>query len=86
VVGVDLGTNPHFLVTSVGEMVEAPRYYQKAQAKLARTQRALKGSYRYRKLKGQPARLHRKIANGRKDFTSRPGIWSTAMEPSFMKT
>ena len=52
--------------------MEAPRYYQKAQAKLARTQRALSrkrtGSYRYRKLKGQRAKLHRKIANGRKGF------------------
>lgn len=27
-IGIDLGTNPNFLITSEGEMVEAPRYYQ----------------------------------------------------------
>ena len=66
VVGVDLGTNPHFLVTSVGEMVEAPRYYQKAQAKLARTQRALQNRQRAQRLppqagpaSGQPLWNHR---------------------------
>lgn len=71
-IGIDLGTNPHFLVTSEGEMVEAPRYFQKAQAKLARTQRSVtkkrRGSNRRRKLKMRLARLHRKIANQRKDF------------------
>uniref|UniRef100_UPI00132F50D6 RNA-guided endonuclease InsQ/TnpB family protein n=1 Tax=Klebsiella pneumoniae TaxID=573 RepID=UPI00132F50D6 len=30
-IGIDLGTNPHFLVTSEGEMVEAPRHFQKAE-------------------------------------------------------
>ncbi|GIW33469.1 transposase [Meiothermus sp.] len=71
-IGIDLGTNPHFLVTSEGEMVEAPRYFQKAQAKLARTQRFVtkkrRGSNRRRKLKMRLARLHRKVANQRKDF------------------
>ena len=41
VVGIDLGTNPNFLVTSDGEKVEAPRYYQKTQEKLANIQREL---------------------------------------------
>ncbi|WP_147371737.1 RNA-guided endonuclease InsQ/TnpB family protein, partial [Calidithermus roseus] len=71
-IGIDLGTSPHFLVTSEGEMVEAPRYFQKAQAKLARTQRSVtkkrRGSNRRRKLKMRLARQHRKIANQRKDF------------------
>lgn len=71
-IGIDLGTNPHFLVTSEGELVEAPRYFQKAQAKLARTQRSVtkkrRGSNRRRKLKMRLARQHRKIANQRKDF------------------
>ncbi|GEM82025.1 RNA-guided endonuclease InsQ/TnpB family protein [Meiothermus hypogaeus] len=71
-IGIDMGTNPHFLVTSEGEMVEAPRYFQKAQAKLARTQRSVtkkqRGSNRRRKLKMRLARQHRKIANQRKDF------------------
>ncbi len=71
-VGIDLGTNPHFLVTSEGEMVEAPRYYQKAQARLARKQRELskkkRGSSRWKRVKRELAKLHRKIANQRKDF------------------
>ncbi|WP_243029501.1 RNA-guided endonuclease InsQ/TnpB family protein, partial [Thermus altitudinis] len=71
-VGLDLGTNPHFLVTSDGERVEAPRYYQKTQAKLADVQRKLsrkkKGSNRYKKAKRQLAKLHRKIAHQRRDF------------------
>ncbi len=71
-VGIDLGTNPYFLVTSEGEMVEAPRYYQKTQEKLAKIQRELsrkkRGSNRYKKAREQLAKLHRKIANQRKDF------------------
>ncbi|WP_423247911.1 RNA-guided endonuclease InsQ/TnpB family protein [Thermus albus] len=71
-IGIDLGTNPCFLVTSEGEKVEAPRYYQKAQAKLADAQRELsrkkRGSNRYKKATKQLAKLHRKIANQRKDF------------------
>ncbi|RIH74121.1 transposase, IS605 OrfB family [Calidithermus terrae] len=71
-IGIDLGTNPHFLVTSEGEMVEAPRYFQKAQAKLASAQRSLsrkkRGSNRRRQARRRVAKLHRKIANQRKDF------------------
>ncbi len=71
-IGIDLGTNPHFLVTSDGERVEAPRYYQKTQEKLVKAQRKLsrkkRGSHRYKKAKRQLAKLHRKIANQRKDF------------------
>jgi putative transposase len=71
-IGIDLGTNPHFLVTSEGEMVEAPRYFQKAQAKLASAQRSLsrkkRGSNRRRQARRRVAKLHRKIANQRRDF------------------
>ena len=71
-VGIDLGTNPHFLITSDGETVEAPRYFQKAEERLAKAQRELsrkkKGSYRYKQTKKKVAKLHRKIANQRKDF------------------
>ncbi|WP_253665352.1 RNA-guided endonuclease InsQ/TnpB family protein [Thermus scotoductus] len=71
-IGIDLGTNPHFLVTSDGEMVEAPRYLHKAQAKLAAAQRSLarkkRGSRRREKARKRVAKLHRKIANQRKDF------------------
>ncbi len=71
-IGIDLGTNPHFLITSEGEMVEAPRYYQRAQEKLAGAQRKLsrkkRGSHRYRQARKRVAKLHRKIANQRRDF------------------
>ncbi len=71
-IGIDLGTNPHFLITSDGEMVEAPRYFQRAQAKLATAQRSLarkkRGSNRRKQAGRRVAKLHRKIANQRKDF------------------
>ncbi|RIH86850.1 RNA-guided endonuclease InsQ/TnpB family protein [Calidithermus roseus] len=71
-IGIDLGTNPNFLITSEGEMVEAPRYFQKAQAKLATAQRSLarkkRGSRRRKQARRRVAKLHRKIANQRKDF------------------
>ena len=70
-IGIDLGTNPHFLITSEGEMVKAPRYFQKAQARLASAQRSLsrkKRGSRYRQARRRVAKLHRKIANQRKDF------------------
>ncbi len=71
-IGIDLGTNPQFLITSEGERVEAPRYFQKAQAKLATAQRSLsrkkRGSRRRKQARRRVAKLHRKIANQRKDF------------------
>ncbi|MFZ5992832.1 MAG: RNA-guided endonuclease InsQ/TnpB family protein [Deinococcota bacterium] len=71
-VGIDLGTNPHFLITSDGEMVQAPRYFSKAQAKLATAQRSLarkkRGSHRRKQARRRVAKLHRKIANQRRDF------------------
>ncbi|MEZ0347250.1 MAG: transposase [Thermus sp.] len=71
-VGIDLGTNPHFLITSEGEKVEAPRRYQKTQEKLAKKQKELsrkrRGSRRYLKTKKQLAKLHRKVARQRRDF------------------
>lgn len=70
-VGIDLGLS-HFVATSDGETFAPPRAYRKAEAKLARTQRALsrkrRGSNRHRKLKMRLARQHRKVANQRKDF------------------
>ncbi|KPD32509.1 transposase [Thermus scotoductus] len=71
-IGIDLGTNPHFLVTSEGEMVEAPRHFQKAEEKLAKAQRELsrkkKGKSGRKKARLKVAKLHRKIANQRRDF------------------
>ena len=71
-IGIDLGTNPYFLVTSEGEKIEAPKHYQRAQRRLASIQKELsrkkKNSYRYRQIREKLAKLHRKIANQRKYF------------------
>ncbi|WP_253664980.1 RNA-guided endonuclease InsQ/TnpB family protein [Thermus scotoductus] len=68
---LDLGLT-HFVATSEGEIVEAPRHFQKAEEKLAKAQRELsrkkKGSNRRKKARLKVAKLHRKIANQRKDF------------------
>lgn len=71
-VGIDLGTNPNFLVTSNGEFIPAPRYYQVAERKLKRQQRVVsrrkKGSNGRKKAVATLKRLHRKVRNQRKDF------------------
>jgi putative transposase len=71
-VGIDLGTNPNFLITSEGEMVQAPRYFHRAQAKLATAQQSLarkkRSSNRRKQARRRVTRLHRKVANQRKDF------------------
>jgi putative transposase len=71
-VGIDLGTNPNFLITSEGEMVRAPRYFHKSQEKLAHAQRSLarkkRSSHRRKQARRRLTRLHRKVANQRKDF------------------
>jgi len=70
-VGIDLGLKS-FLVTSDGESVEAPKLYQKAQARLRRCQRSVarkkRGGSNRRKAVHRLARLHVHIANQRRDF------------------
>lgn len=70
-VGIDLGLKS-FLVTSEGESVEIPQHYRKTESRLARHQKQFdktkKGSKRRRKKAVQLARIHRKIANKRRDF------------------
>lgn len=70
-VGIDLGLKS-FLVTSHGETVAPSRFYRKAQKKLRRTQRAVarkkRGSKRRRKAVQGLARLHRHVADQRRDF------------------
>lgn len=72
VVGFDLGTNPNFLITSDGEFVHAPRFFQQSQAKLRRAQRVVarkkRGSNRQRKARRRVATVHRKAANQRLNF------------------
>jgi putative transposase len=78
-VGIDLGTNPNFLITSDGEFVEAPRHYQKAQKKLRTAQRTVARRKRRSKRQGKArqavARLHRKVARQRLDFHHKTAHW-----------
>lgn len=70
-VGIDLGLT-HFAVMSDGEKIEAPKIYRKAEAKLARYQRAMarkvKGSKNRSRARVKVARAHARIADTRKDF------------------
>src|SRR3989440_5477887 len=70
-VGIDLGVT-HFAALSNGEFIDHPRYFRKAEKKLAKAQQALsrkkKGSHRRKKAVQRVAKCHRKIANQRKDF------------------
>ncbi len=70
VVGVDLGVKTQFSL-STGEVVVGAKSYKKYEAKLSRMQwlnrRQIIGSNNWKKAQLQIARLHRKIANIRKD-------------------
>lgn len=70
-IGIDLGLT-HFAVLSDGEKIDAPKIYRKAEAKLARYQRAMsrkvKGSKNRNRARVKVARIHAKIADTRKDF------------------
>jgi putative transposase len=70
-VGIDLGLHS-FLVSTQGHAIPAPKFYRKAQKRLARAQRTLarrkKGSKRRAQQKQQVARLHEKVTNQRRDF------------------
>jgi putative transposase len=71
VTAIDVGCEK-FLTTANGVAVEVPRFYRKAQARLARAQRKLarqgKGSKNYEKQKNRIALLHLKVARCRKEF------------------
>lgn len=70
-VGIDMGLKD-FIVLSSDERVTAPKFFRKAQKKLAKVQRKLsratKGSNRRTKTKLKVAKVHRKITNQRSDF------------------
>lgn len=71
VIGIDFGLKS-FLTLSTGEQIDSPKIYRKRQKDLKKRQRKLsrcsKGSNRRKKARLAVARLHRKIANIRKDF------------------
>jgi len=70
-IGIDVGLKNQ-VTTSTGETIEYPRYYVKAEQKLAVAQRDLsrkkKGSSNRRKARIKVARLHQKIQNHRNEF------------------
>jgi putative transposase len=70
-VGIDMGV-ARFLTTSDGEIVANPRFLESAAEELAELQRqkalCKKGSGNYRRLNRRIAKLHRLVANRRRDF------------------
>jgi putative transposase len=76
-VGIDLGLKS-FYVTSEGQEVEPPKHFRKSEEKLAKLQRQLakkkKGSRNRNKARIKVARLHRKIANQRRDFHNKTAL------------
>jgi len=70
-VGIDLGLTA-FAALSMGECIEAPKYFRKAQHELRRQQRRTsrrkRGSNRRRKAARQVAKTHEHISNQRRDF------------------
>ena len=71
ILGIDLGLKD-VIVTSKGDAIKAPKYFNKAQKQLKLKQqsqaRKLKGSKRREKAKLEVAKLHLKVSNQRKDF------------------
>ncbi len=70
-VGIDLGLL-HFATFSTGETIENPRYYRRAEKKLATLQQSLttkkRGSHRRKKAVQRVAKAHRKVRHQRADF------------------
>lgn len=70
-VGLDMGLK-YIVADSNGNIIRAPKFFRKTEAKLAKHQRRLSrrknGSYGFRKLKKLIAKIHLKIQRQRKDF------------------
>ena len=70
-IGLDY-SSPDFYVDSNNDRANYPRYYRKAEERLAREQRKLShmkyGSFNYLKQKDKVARIHERVANQRRDF------------------
>ena len=70
-IGIDLGLKS-FLITSEGETIDNPKYYVKAEKKLAKLQckhaKKQKGSKNRDKARQKVAKHHARIADMRKDF------------------
>nr|BBH87038.1 transposase [Thermosporothrix sp. COM3] len=77
-VGVDLGVSK-LATLSTGDVIEHPRFYRRAQKKLAKAQAALarkqRGSQRRKKAVKRVARLHRKVRHQRTDYLHKWSRW-----------
>lgn len=71
ITGIDVGLK-EFLTDAEGESVPIPQYYRKSQKRLRviqkRVSRRKKGSNRRKKAVAQVGKLHKKVADNRKDF------------------
>ena len=78
VVGIDLGVSK-LATLSTGDVIENPRHYRNAEAKLAKAQKELsrkkRGSNRRKKAAKKAARLHRKTRNQRNDYLHKHSRW-----------
>ncbi|NEO91183.1 MAG: transposase [Moorea sp. SIO3G5] len=77
-VGIDVGLEK-FLTTSDGEAVSIPKFYRKAQDKLAQAQkvmsRRVKGTKNWKKAKHKVALLHLHLTRCRKEFHYQVAHW-----------
>lgn len=78
VTAIDVGLEK-FLTTAQGQAIEVPKFYRKAQDKLARAQRKLsrqeKGSKNYEKQRNRIALLHLRVARCRREFHYSVAHW-----------
>ncbi len=77
-VGIDVGVE-NLLALSDGTLLDNPRWMRKTEEKIATKQRILgkkvKGSKRWRRMRGQIAKLHLKIGRQRRDFYFKLTAW-----------
>lgn len=78
VTAIDVGLEK-FLTTAQGQAIEVPKFYRKAQDRLARAQRKLasleKGSKNYEQQKNRIALWHLKVARCRREFHYHVAHW-----------
>lgn len=77
-IGVDLGVSKLATMSS-GDVIANPRHYRNAEAKLSQAQQSLSKkkprSNRRKKAVQRVARLHRRVANQRKDYLNKQSRW-----------
>lgn len=77
-IGVDMGVST-LATLSTGDVIENPRYYRRAEVKLAQAQQAIsrkkKGSNRRKKAVKVVRKAHRKVRNQREDYLHKHSRW-----------